>query len=165
MSTVAEKKSQQERNKSLIRSFIREIFSEHNLSSIEKYFDKESVKGIPEVGIGSEGFKQFLINFFTAFPDWHTTIERMVAETNLVVAFLTGAGTHKGEFHGMPPINKSVNIRSADLYRIENEKITGHWDVVDQLNLLKQTGTLLSERTDEELKDARVVWIRDYSLK
>jgi len=83
MSTVAEKKSQQERNKSLIRSFIREIFSEHNLSSIEKYFDKESVKGIPEVGIGSEGFKQFLINFFTAFPDWHTTIERMLARSRI----------------------------------------------------------------------------------
>lgn len=41
--------------------------------------------------------------------------------------------------------NKRVNIRSADLYRIENEIITGHWDVIDQLNLLKQTGALLSE--------------------
>jgi len=165
MSTAAEKKSQQERNKSLIRSFIREIFSEHNLSSIEKYFDKESVKGNSQIGKGSEGFKQYLINFFTAFPDWHTTIEHMVAENNLVVAFLNGLGTHKGEFHGMPPTNKPVNIRSADLYRIANEKITGHWDVVDQLNLLKQIGALLSDRTDEEIKDARVVWIRDYSLK
>ncbi|MGH9925317.1 MAG: hypothetical protein ACRD5J_09730 [Nitrososphaeraceae archaeon] len=35
-------------------------------------------------------------------------------------------------------------MRSADLYRIEDGIIVGHWDVVDQLNLLKQTGTLLS---------------------
>jgi predicted ester cyclase len=74
----------------------------------------------------------------------HTTIEHMVAENNLVMVFLKGSGTHKGEFHGIPPTNKPVNIRSADLYRIEDGIIVGHWDVVDQLNLLKQIGTLLS---------------------
>jgi predicted SnoaL-like aldol condensation-catalyzing enzyme len=45
----------------------------------------------------------------------------------------------------VPPTNKPVNIRSADLYRIENEKIAEHWDVVDQLNLLQQTGAILSQ--------------------
>lgn len=74
----------------------------------------------------------------------HTSIEHMVEENNLVMVFLNGSGTHKGEFHGIPPTNKPVNIRSADLYRIEDGIIVGHWDVVDQLNLLKQTGTLLS---------------------
>ena len=43
----------------------------------------------------------------------------------------------------MEPTDREVNFRSADLYRIENEIITGHWDVIDQLDLLKQTGTLL----------------------
>lgn len=61
----------------------------------------------------------------------------MVAENNLVMVFLNGSGTHKGEIRGSPPTNKQVNIRSADLYEIENEIITGHWDVVDQLNLLQ----------------------------
>jgi predicted ester cyclase len=141
---------QEERNKTIIRSFIEEIFNEHNLLSIEKYFGKESVEGSPQAGKGGEGFKQFLTDFFKAFPDMHTTIEHMVAENNLVVAFLNGSGTHKGEFRGIPPTNNPVNIRSADLYEIENEIITGHWDVVDQLNLLKQTGALLSEPTDKE---------------
>ena len=137
--------SLEERNKTVIRSFIEEIFNEHNLLSIEKYFGKESVEGSPQAGKGGEGFKQFLTDFFKAFPDMHTTIEHMVAENNLVVAFLNGSGTHKGEFRGIPPTNKPVNIRSADLYKIENEIITGHWDVIDQLDLLKQTGALLSD--------------------
>jgi predicted ester cyclase len=47
------------------------------------------------------------------------------------VAFLNGLGKHKGEFHGMPPTYKPVNIKSADLYKIENEIIIGLWDVVD----------------------------------
>ncbi len=136
---------QEERNKTIIRSFIEEIFNEHNLLSIEKYFGKESVEGSPQAGKGGEGFRQFLTDFFEAFPDGHTTIEHIVAENNLVMVFLNGSGTHKGQFHGIPPTNKPVNIRSADLYKIENGKITGHWDVIDQLNLLKQTGALLSD--------------------
>jgi predicted ester cyclase len=82
---------------------------------------------------------------FKAFPDLQTKIEHIVAENDLVLVFLNFTGTHKGEFRGMPPTSKKVNIRSADLYRIENEKIVEHWDVVDQLNLLQQTGTTLSQ--------------------
>jgi predicted ester cyclase len=94
--------SLEERNKTLIRSFIEEIFNDHNLSSIEKYFGKESVEGSPQARKSGEGFRQFLTDLFEAFPDMHTTIEHMVAENSLVVAFLNGSGTHKGEFHGIP---------------------------------------------------------------
>jgi predicted SnoaL-like aldol condensation-catalyzing enzyme len=159
MSVTKEMTSVEERNKTLIRSFIDEIFNEYNLSSIEKYFGKGSVEGSPQAGKEGEGFKQFLTDFFIAFPDWRANIEHIIAENNLVVVFLNGTGTHKGEFRGVLPTN---NIRSADLYRVENDIITGHWDVVDQLNLLKQTGALLSEDVNKEFNDAKVVWIHDY---
>jgi len=146
-----EESLQEERNKSIIRAFIEEIFNDHDLSLVEKYFGNDSVEGSPQAGKRGEWFKQFLTEFFKAFPDMHTTIEHMVAENNLVMVFLNGSGTHKGEFHGIPPTNKLVNIRSADLYRIEDGMIVGHWDVVDQLNLLKQTGALLSGRENRNV--------------
>ena len=121
-----EETSLEEKNKNIIRSFIEEILNEHNLSYIEKYFGNESVEGSPQAGKGGEGFRQFLTDFFKAFPDMHTTIEHIVAENNLVVVFFNGSGTHKREFHGISPTNKKVNIRSSDLYKIENEIITGH---------------------------------------
>lgn len=86
----------------------------------------------------------------------------MIAENNIVVAFLNGAGTHRGKFHEVPPTNKPVNIRSADMYRLEDGIITGHWAVVDLLNLLKQTVALLSEDVNKEFKDVKVVWVHDY---
>jgi predicted ester cyclase len=52
-------------------------------------------------------------------------------------------GTQQGEFKGMPPTNKLVTIRSADLYRIEDEMIVEHCEVVDQLNLIQQIGVQL----------------------
>jgi predicted ester cyclase len=124
-------------NKELIKSFIEDIFNKHDIFATEKYFGKDST-------LGSKGFKQFSSALFKAFPDMQTKIEHIVAENDLVVVFLNGTGTHTGEFRGKPPTNKKVNIRSADLYRIENGKIVEHWDVVDQLNLLHQTGTTLS---------------------
>ena len=136
---------QEEKNKNIITSYIDEIFNKHNLSSIQRYFGGNFVEGSPQAGKGGIGSKQFINEFFKAFPDWSTTIEHIVAENDLVVAFLNGSGTHKGEFNGIPPTNKPVNIRSAELYKIENERITGHWYVMDQLNLLKQMGTSLSE--------------------
>ena len=92
----------------------------------------------------------------------HTTIEHMVAENNLVMVFLNRSGTHKGKFRRVEPTNKKIRIRSADLYRIENDIINGHWDVVDQLNFLKQIGVLQSEPMNKDPKDVRVVWIHDY---
>jgi predicted ester cyclase len=126
-------------NKALIKSFVEEVFNNHDLSAIEKYFAKENPP------IGSEGFKQSLSAQFKAFPDIQAKIEHIVAENDFVVVFLNFTATHKGEFQGMPPTNKKIKIRSADVYRIENEKIAEHWDVVDQLNLLQQTGVKLSQ--------------------
>jgi predicted ester cyclase len=129
----------QSTNKALVKSFVEEVFNNHDISATEKYFARENPP------IGSEGFKQSLSAQFNAFPDIQTNIEHIVAENDLVVVFLSFTGTHKGEFRGMPPTNKKVSIRSADLYRIENKKIVEHWDVVDQLNLLQQTGKTLSQ--------------------
>lgn len=129
--------------KALVKSFVEEVFNNHDISATEKYL----------AGHRNEEFKQFkesLTLFFTAFPDIHANIEHIVAEDNLVVVFLNFTGTHKGEFQGRSPTNKHVNIRSADLYRIENEKIVEHWDVVDQLNLLQQTGAITFEQANQE---------------
>ena len=132
--------------KALVKSFVEEVFNNHDISATEKYL----------AGYRNEEFKQFkesLTPFFTAFPDIHANIEHIVAEDNLVVVFLNFTGTHKGEFQGRSPTNKQVNIRSADLYRIENEKIVEHWDVVDQLNLLQQTGAQL--RSNKQIRNKK----------
>ncbi len=65
----------------------------------------------------------------------------MVAEDNLVMAFLNTTATQTGEYLGVPPPTKKMIImRTADLFRIEDGMIVEHWDVVNSLNLLIQTG-------------------------
>lgn len=126
-------------NKNIIKSFVKEVFNEHDISATKKYFDSESPLA------GTEIFKEFLIAQFKAFPDFQAKIEHIIAERDLVVVFLNFTGTHKGEFQGRPPTNKKISIRSADLYKVENKKIADHWDVVDQLNLMQQIGAILPQ--------------------
>ena len=67
-----------------------------------------------------------------------------------MVVFLNFTETHTGVFQGRPPTNKTVNTRSAGLCKIENEKIVEHWDVVDRLDLLQQTGAIIFKQANQE---------------
>jgi predicted ester cyclase len=127
------------KNKELIKSFIDEVFNKHNLAAIDNY---HAANLTDEAGKTPESFKKSLAALFSGFPDLHVNIEHILAENNFVLVFLNFTGTHKGQFEGMPPTNRPVKIRSADLYMIENDKIVEHWDVVDSLDLLKQTGAI-----------------------
>jgi len=57
----------------------------------------------------------------------------------------------------VPPIHRSVNIRSADLYSIENGIIIEHWGVVDQLNLLQQALQTLTLSFEILWKEKKVI--------
>jgi hypothetical protein len=46
---------------------------------------------------------------------------------------------------GIPATNKMSVLRTADLYRIQDEMIVEHLEVVDSLNLLNNTVAGLSE--------------------
>ena len=132
-------------NKALVKSYVEEVFNNQDISATENIWQDREMKW---------KFKQFkessLTPFFTAFPDVHAEIEHIVAEDSLVVVFLNFTGTHTGVFQGRPPTNKTVNTRSAGLYKIENEKIVEHWVVVDRLDLLQQTGAIIFKQANQE---------------
>ena len=89
------------------------------------------------LGQGAERFRKISNSYLSAFPDLHANIEHILAEDNFVLVFLNWAGTQKGEFQGMPPTNKRVNMRSADSYKIQNGLIVEHVGCSRFLGLVK----------------------------
>ena len=63
---------------------------------------------------GIKNYKQHVSEFSSAFPDLHFTIDDMVAEGDKVAVHLTGTGTNKGAFRGIPPTNKKVGEIQID---------------------------------------------------
>jgi predicted SnoaL-like aldol condensation-catalyzing enzyme len=112
-------------NKQLVRDFIEDVLTRHNIGAADKYFfAQKPIKHNAQV-LGREGFKEARRRFFQEFPDSCTTIDHIVAEGDQVFAMLTTTATNK-------QTGKKVTIKSADLYRIEDGKIAEHWDVVDE---------------------------------
>ncbi len=73
-----------------------------------------------------ETFRQFAADAHAAFPDMRITVQDMIAEGDKVAARVTMRGTHQGEFQGIAPTGKRVQVRSMDMFRIADGKIVEH---------------------------------------
>ena len=55
---------------------------------------------------GPAAMKGLFAMLRAAFPDWRETIEDALAEGDTVVLRVTGRGTHRGAFMGLPPTDR-----------------------------------------------------------
>lgn len=133
-----------ESNKNLVRQFVEEAQTRHNLTAVDEYLAPDFVDHSVPVGLppDREGVKMQFTMFFTAFPDLQAIIHDQVADDDKVVTRKTLRGTHQGDLMGIPPTGKTVNIEVIDILRVKNGKITDHWNNVDQFGLMQQLGVI-----------------------
>jgi predicted ester cyclase len=133
-----------EANKTAARAFVDEVFNQHNLTAIDRYIAPTYVEHQTAPGQSNDlaGFKQMIAMFLKAFPDFHFTIDDMIAEGDKVVVRATLTGTQKGEFMGIAPTGKRVSITSIDIVRLVDGKAVEHWGIEDDLGMMQQLGAL-----------------------
>jgi predicted ester cyclase len=131
-----------EQNKALVRRLVEEIQSGHNLGLVNELFDTGFVDHSVPPGLppDREGVKMQFAMFFRAFPDLRVVIHEQVAEGDRVVTRKTFHGTHQGDLMGIPPSGRPVAFDVIDILRVSNGRITDHWNLVDQLALMRQIG-------------------------
>jgi predicted ester cyclase len=93
--------------------------------------------------LDSQAWTQFLAGFVEAFGDLHITIEDAVGEGDLVAQRVHFAGTHTGEFQGLPPTGRKVSFSGLELNRFVDGRVEEHWFQLDALSLLQQLGLVL----------------------
>ena len=128
-----------EENKALVRRWI-DVYNTHNLDAFDEFIAPEYYDHTNKVD--KEGLRQLFTMGFTGFPDWHETIEDIIAEGDKVWIRLSYTGTHTGEFMGVAPTGKKVTMTGVDVYRIENGKLVEYWKVSDQMNFNVQLGLI-----------------------
>jgi C-1 hydroxylase len=131
-----------EENKAIVREHI-EAYNRQNLAAKEAavdefmapdYFDHTN-------HVDREGVKQLFVMGFNAFPDWHETIEDIIAEEDKVWVRLTYTGTHTGEFLGLAPTGNKITVAAVAIYRIVNGKLVEGRFITDAA-FLKQIGAI-----------------------
>src|SRR5689334_15660372 len=83
-----------------------------------------------------------------AFPDRTDTIEEIIADGDHVGMLFRVRGTHKGNFFGIAPTAKPIDIRELGIFRLADGRITEAWFMADELGLLQQLGARIPPRKD-----------------
>ena len=77
-----------------------------------------------------------------AFPDLDVTVEKQVAERDLVAVHWTARGTNTGTGNGLPATGRPVQITGTTLFRMDDGRIAEEWTCANSLGLMKQLGML-----------------------
>ncbi len=143
-----------EENKEMTKRFYDEVVNRGMLDRIDQYVSEDAVENEEINPNGREILKQFYKDFRTAFPDLNFTIEDLIAEDDKVVARMTVRGTHNGQgnFLGLTPNGKSLEMETIDIIRFEDGMMVEHWGKADYLGMLQQLGEPL---TDEAINNIR----------
>ncbi|MGW4355147.1 ester cyclase [Nocardia sp. NPDC004582] len=130
-----------ESNKALIERFVNEFWNAGRLAAADELMAPDVVIHSPEVD-GIEGLEAFNTALRAAFPDWHATVEELVAEGDRVAERWIGHGTQRGEFQGIAATGRTVVVPGVVFYRVHDGRITEFRGSFDLFGLLGQLGAL-----------------------
>ncbi len=108
-------------------------------------FFHEDFRWMGNAGCGTKlGLRAFLdhwvVPFRAAFTDKVCTDEARIVEGEWMAAFGAQVATHSGEFMGILPTGKRVEIRYMDFWKVTDGKIVDNWVMVDFPHLMRQLG-------------------------
>ncbi len=130
----------------LTHRIYRDIFNAHDASQTDRYvtpdYRDNSGSYPPGYSRDREGFKKVLQTLFEAFPDVHYTVDDVIVEGDRAVVRVTGTGTNRGSYFGMPPTGKRATWTEIHIGRDVDGKLAEHWGEIDQLSMLQQLGVI-----------------------
>ena len=80
--------------------------------------------------------------WFTAFPDLTFTTEDLLIDNDRAALLALLSGSHAGEFFGMAPTHRRIEVACAFIYRFEGGLIAHERRILDFTGLLVQVGVL-----------------------
>src|SRR5689334_9471613 len=128
-----------EQNKQSIIRLFTEGINKQNSEVVETVIGESYTNhGFPDTKPGVEGFKEVLKNFSSSFPDMQITQDEVIAEGDTVATRGRWKGTHTGNFMGLKPTGKQVEVGFADFWKFKNGKAVENWVQMDIMGLMHQ---------------------------
>ena len=133
-------------NKIKLNQLIEQVWNNGNLDLVEELIAPQYTifhdPGDPWEGqsLDRAAYKERVLYSRNAFPDLHFAVKEFVpAEDTIAISWYL-SGTHEGELEGAPASGNKINVSGISIYYFSDGKITGHWQVIDQLAFLAQIG-------------------------
>jgi steroid delta-isomerase-like uncharacterized protein len=130
-------------NKALVRAF-NQAQNEQDYDALDDLVAADVVRhsaASPDVQVSSrDELKAWITATMATFSDFTTTLEKLVAEGDMVAAYATLAGTMDGPMGDIPATGNRVAMPFMAMFRIENDLIAELWVEWDNVSLLSQLG-------------------------
>jgi predicted ester cyclase len=131
-------------NKELVRAYTRAVFDQGDASAVDRYLAPTFLNHVTGRS-GTEDFKRLAAELADD-PEQSNVIEFMVAEGDLVVAFMTIARTiHRDTTifgYAIGGRGQSYTVHHVHIYRVTDGKISEHWALRDDIGMLRQLGVI-----------------------
>lgn len=111
-----------EQNKSLVTGYVQDILIDRKLELLPKYFKADKlIQHNPDMGDGVQEFLHVLEQWENeGKPQTYIKLHKVLGEGNFVLALSEG-------------FFKGNHVAFYDLYRVEDDKIVEHWDVIEAI--------------------------------
>lgn len=131
-------------NKEIIKYFYEVVVSENLLDELPQYISKDCVQrvGENEIFIGIDGMRQHLVAVKKTYPDYTMDIIRQFEDGETIISEFIMRGTHKGEFIGITPTNKVLEMTGVDIDKVVNGKIVEHGGAVNTFDAFWENGLI-----------------------
>jgi steroid delta-isomerase-like uncharacterized protein len=137
-----------EHNKKLITAYFEEVWNKGNLDLLDELLTEDYLNhspGTPNPPRGPIGLKPIIDVMRNAILDLHYTIQDLIVTEEKVVAMVIMRGTQTGNFFGIPPSNQKIEVTQINIEKIRDGRISEHWRLTDDFNLMKQMGVIKTE--------------------
>ena len=116
-----------------------------SLSKLLEAVNAHDLETITSLAPGNERFRESFRRMLAAFPDVRIDAEWTVEQADRVVAWSHIHGTHGGEWRGLPPTGRPVDVHGVFAAQVDADgQITDFWLVNDWLGIATQLGVELA---------------------
>lgn len=130
-------------NKGVIRSFIAKL-NARDFPGAAAFMTLDCVHHTQGLGggdvVGRDAWLALVRGLWVSFPDRSIEVHQIIGEGERVAARLTWTGIHKGEFSGIPPTGRPVEVNGISVFAMRDGTIVEHWIEQDILALHQQLG-------------------------
>ncbi len=125
--------------KTLVRDYLREVFSEGRLDRLDVYLAGEEF---------SAGVRDLVTRWRSAFSDFREEVQQVFADGDRVITVSVLTGTHDGVLDSplgpIEPTGRSVRWSRIAVRRLQGERFADGFFEQDEVGLLQQLGALAS---------------------
>lgn len=119
-------------NKETVRCYYENVVSENRLDEVSQYVAAEL----------ADEMRKHIQAVRNTYPDYKVSIIRQFEEGEYVISEVVMRGTHSGEFVGITPTNKVIEITGVNIDRVVNGKIKEHTGAANTFESFLKNGLI-----------------------